>query len=271
MSNKLRIAILITDTYGEPFEQLRQEFSPVLAAEASRYGIDCYFIKGNIPTKSEYIMERISNRMRYSRLWPLQRVCDALNLLKFNFFLPGISITNENISVNVGEGLRKLGVKVLMGFTCLEKNYDVVIKTTSSSAFNFKKLVAEIENLPLSTGEPIYAGSVIDFNAKKPFVSGANLLLNRIAIQILRKNKRKWKHGELDDVAIGDIMRRNGVPFHKLTTLNIDSVDHLENISQETLENTQHFRCKSSDMPRNDLAILRTLSSRLNYRNTQSV
>lgn len=271
MSNKPRIAILITDAYGEPFEQLRQEFSPVLVAEASRYGIDCYFIKGVFPTKLENTMEQISNRMRYSRFWPLQRIFDGLILLRFNFFTPRMSITNQDISVNVGEGLRKLGIKVLMGFTYLEKNYDLVIKTTSSSAFNFRKLLAGIANLSQSVGEPIYAGSIIDFNAKKPFVSGANLLLNKSAIQTLIKNKRKWNHGELDDVAIGNIMRSNGIPFHKLTTLNIDTVEQLENIAQEMLENTQHFRCKSSDTPRNDLAILRTLASRLNYRNIQSI
>jgi hypothetical protein len=211
-------------------------------------------------------MEQISNRLRYSRFWPLQRIFDTLILLRFNFFSPKTSIANQNISVNVGEGLRKLGVKVLSGLSILEKNYDIVIKTTSSSAFNFKKLHEGIENLPLSDGVPIYAGSVINFNSKKPFISGANLLLDKNAIRILIKNKFKWNHGELDDVAIGKIMRSNGVSIHELTTLNIDSIAALEKISSEILNDNQHFRCKSSDVPRNDLDILTTIASRLDYR-----
>jgi hypothetical protein len=266
MSNKTRIAILITDTYGEPFEQIRREFSPVLTTEALSNGIDCYFIKGNLPNKLEIVLEYLSNRMRYSRLRPVQRICDALILFKFNLFPPSISITSHDISVNVGEGLRKLGIKVLSGLTILEKDYDIVIKTTSSSAFNFKKLFEGIESLPLSTGVPIYAGSVIDFNSSKPFVSGANLLLNRNAIQILLKNRIKWNHGDLDDVAIGNIMRSNGVSIHKLTTLNINSNAALEIIPVEVLRENQHFRCKSSDIPRNDLAILLDIASRLDYR-----
>ncbi len=266
MSNNPRIAILITDCYGEPFEQLRKEFSPILAAEALRNGIDCYFIKGNHPTKLENAVERISNLMRYSKFWPIQRVCDGLVLLRFNFFPPKAWISSQEITVNVGEGLRKLGIKVLSGLSILEKNYDVVIKTTSSSAFNFEKLFEAIEGLPLSKGEPIYAGSVIQFNSNKPFVSGANLLLNRKAIQLLLKKRVKWNHGELDDVAIGKIMRSNDVSIHKLTTLNIDTLDALGKIPLEVLKESQHFRCKSSEMPRNDLAILKVLATRLDYR-----
>jgi hypothetical protein len=266
MPLKPNIAILITDTYGEPFEQLRSKFSPVLVAEALSHGIDCYFLKGNLPSKTEIIMEHFSNRLRYSRFWPIQRACDSLILFRFNMFSPKVSITGHDITVNVGEGLRKLGIKVLSGLTVLEKNYDFVIKTTLSSTFNFKKLLEGIENLTLIKGVPIYAGSVIDFNVNKPFVSGANLLLDKNAIQILLQNKSKWNHGELDDVAIGKIMRTNEVPIHKLTSLNIDSMEALEKLPIEVLRETQHFRCKSSNIPRDDLAILLNVASKLDYR-----
>jgi hypothetical protein len=269
MSSKPRIAILITDTYGEPFEQLRRDFSPILTAEALRNGIDCYFIKGNLPTRIEIMLEQLSNRLRYSRFWRVQRIFDALILFKFNLFPPRISVTGKEISVNVGEGLRSLGIKVLSGFFVLEENYDFVIKTTSSSVFNFKKLLEAIEYLPTSNGIPVYAGSVIRFNSNKPFVSGANLLLNRNAIQILLDNRINWNHGELDDVAIGKIMRRNSVLIHELTTLNIDSVATLEKIPLEVLKKNQHFRCKSSDFPRNDLAIMLAIVSKLDYRDTR--
>jgi len=269
MSNKPRIAILITDTYGEPFEQLRRDFSPILAAEALRNGIDCYFIRGNLPTKLEIFMEQISNRMRYSRFWLIQRICDAVILFRFNLFLPSVTITGQDISVDICVGLRSLGIKVLLGFAVLKENYDIVIKTTSSSVFNFDKLHEAIESLPMSSGVPIYAGSVINFNSNKPFVSGANLLLNRHAIQILAKNKIKWNHGELDDVAIGKIMRSNGVSIHELTTLNIDSLAMLEKLPIEVLKQNQHFRCKSSDFPRNDLAIIMAIVSKLEYEDAQ--
>lgn len=265
MLKKPKIAILITDTYGEPFESLRRDFSPILVAEALRYGIDCYFIKGKIPTKLDAKLEKLSNNIRYSRFWPAQRVFDAVTLYKFNIFSPEYSIFENNISVNIGEGLRKLGIKVLIGAEILKENYDVVIKTTSSSAFNFDVLLEGIKELPLSSGVPIYAGSVIDFNQNKSFVSGANLVLNRSAIDLLLQNKMQWNHGDLDDVAIGKIMRSFGVQIQRMTTLNIDSLEQLEKIPSEILNNTQHFRCKSSENPRNDLSILSKLASRLEY------
>lgn len=265
MSSEIKVAILITDAYGEPFESIRKEFSPKLVREAQNNNIDVYFIKGKKPSTIGGLLEKISSSLRYSSYWPLQRMLDRVTLSPYNLRKTNITQIGENLLTSNREGLRTLGAKVFAGLSHLGKNYQYVIKTTNSSIFNFPVLLSAISNLEKSSGYPVYAGSIINFNTNKPFVSGANLLLNRQAIQLLEKDSRSWDHGELDDVAIGKIMRNNEIQITGLTTMNIQSLESLHEVSDSQLKAVQHFRCKSSEIPRNDLEILNALADRLSY------
>jgi hypothetical protein len=265
MASTSGIAILITDSFGEPFEEIRIKYGPTIISEAKKHGIDCFFIKGTRPSKVTDLAERFSNKLRYSPMWPLQRLFDEITLATFRLKSPSVVRAEEQLSVNVQEGLRTLGVKVLAGFRYLSHEYVYVLKITSSSVINFKVFLKTLEQFQIESNQPLYAGSIIRFNRNMDFVSGANLLLNRESIKLLGAKRFYWSHGNLDDVAIGKIMKKSKIAPQEMTTLNLHSVDEAKSLKELDIAAVGHFRCKSSSNPRNDLQIIHTLIERLNY------
>jgi hypothetical protein len=263
MLKKNTLAILVTDTYGEPFETLRKEIGPVLSARAKEFNIDVYFIKGQKPTRIESFVEQYSNRFRYSQFWPLQFILDSLLLYKYNFVKQKFVRHDYEIVSEIPEGLRTLGVKVMLGLGILSEHYDFVLKTTSSSMFNFDKLSDEVNKIRNMDCEKVYAGSIISFNRHRKFVSGANLLLSKSSIELLQAKKMKWIHGNLDDVEIGRIMHKHKIEPISLSTINIASLKELDRIFDSQLRETQHFRCKGESFPRMDKEIILGLLGRL--------
>jgi hypothetical protein len=258
----MRIAIVIADTYGEPFETIKRETKNKVVQEFAEIGVDVFYFKGKQPKKMHQKFEQISNRLRYSNAWPIQRLLDALTLYIRNFLIPRVRATNSQLSVNCPEGLRFLGVKDLAVINYLHHlNYEIIYKTTLSSVVptrNFMKWTSEVRQF----GDiPYFGGTRIDF-ASVPFVSGANLMLNQAAVKILLKKKWKWNHGELDDVAIGKILNKR-VKIIPIKSINVSSVREVTKVANEIFLNLRHIRCKSQEIPRNDLEIIYAVLERI--------
>jgi hypothetical protein len=252
VSNR-KIAILVADTFGEPFETLKNGIHNRLWEDATP-NIEVFYFRGKAPTRIQKIAISKSDSLRYSRLWPVQRILDALTLARYNFSTPIVTRNGNELDVEISEGLRYLGVKDRSVFSwALENKFDFVYKTTLSSVVNLRKMNELIESV--ETKKPLYAGSKIEFG-RHPFVSGANLLLNRPSLEILCHHTKLWNHGDLDDVAIGKIFKRYKVPITELTTHNFDTVDSAIGFSIDDYANLFHARCKAKIFPRNDAEII---------------
>ncbi len=259
----VRVAVVIADSYGEPFESIKREIHDSVWKEFSEAGIDIFYSIGKPLNKVTGGLAILSDKYRYSNIRALQRLFDRFCLVNNNFILPKTFENNGVVSVNVSEGLRNLGVKMLATFEYLyNEEYDFVYKTTLSSILNYQLFREVLINAPTNT--IFYAGTKISLTAK-PFVSGANLFLNRKAVEYLLASKRKWNHGNLDDVEIGNLMR--GVTeLVSLPSLNIASVDEVANIPTPVLARMLHIRCKSNEIPRQDIAIMRSILERLSQK-----
>ena len=253
-----RTAVLIADSFGSPFEELKSQIQPELWQNIS--SADVFYMRGLKPSRATEIQNKISESLRYGRMRPLQRTYDnfAINT-KFKR-MPGISMTKNEILVNVSEGLRYLGLKSLAAYDFLYKSgYEIIYKTTLSSIINpnlFTKVIDSIDS-----DAPLYTGTVINLG-KHQFVSGANLILNRKATSILLERKGDWNHGFLDDVAVGRLLKNYLIDLG-LRTKNLENLDDVKSLSAYDLSNVIHFRCKSSEVPRNDLDIMKSLLDRL--------
>lgn len=214
---------------------------------------------GTRPTKFQNLLVDFSDKIRYSKLWPFQRVFDTLQLCHFNFKLPNVDVSSETLSVEVPEGLRYLGVKLLASLDYLDsQNYDLVYKTTLSSLVNPELFVDAINKVPLD--EPVYAGTRIRFPGKV-FVSGANLLLNNKSIKLMLSKRYLWNHGDLDDVAVSNLLR--GIEITELASLNISSAVEANQLSPGEIRDTLHYRCKTAGPNRQDIEVMRTLLKRI--------
>jgi len=67
----------------------------------------------------------------------------------------------------------------------------------------------------------------------------------------------------LNDVALGSLLRKNGVDPIEIPWIWCKSVDEVLELSEEKLSSTMHFRCKTSSNPRTDSEIMNALHHRL--------
>ncbi len=141
-----------------------------------------------------------------------------------------------------------------------ETSYDFVFFTTTSSLLNLNLLQTKIEEF--DTESPLYAGQVLGGSSLK-FVSGAGQLLNRVAAQIVIDNFEKYPFRMLNDAALGSLLSRQGIAPYHIPWIWIDNPKKLGNYSEDSLVNTFHFRCKSSEMPRSDIKVMKDLHERL--------
>ena len=141
-----------------------------------------------------------------------------------------------------------------------ETDYEFMFITTTSSFINVKQLIKHISGF--KTDMPIYAGHLLGEFPEK-FVTGAGQLINRKTAEIVVSNFRQYPHQMLNDVALGSLLRENGVSPIEIPWIWCKSVDEVLELSEENLSSTMHFRCKSSSNPRTDSEIMRALQQRL--------
>ena len=258
--SSLKIAIVIADSSGEPFEEIKTSLHPGIWERLAFLGADIFYVKGEEPNGLQQILNNFSEGLRYSKFWPVQNLLDRFLLLKFNSRIPSCSVNQQFIEVEIREGLRTLGVKMLSAYRYIyQENYDYIFKTTLSSIVNEEVFLGFIEDLPKEG--IIYGGTPVNFG-KHPFASGSNTLLNRAALEFIFDHVNHWNHGFLDDVAMGRIFE-GIVEVTPIASLHIDSMDQINRISSHEIKQTIHFRCKSRSEPRNDVEIIQELKKRL--------
>lgn len=141
-----------------------------------------------------------------------------------------------------------------------ETDYEFMFITTTSSFINVKQLIKHISGF--KTDIPIYAGHLLGEFPEK-FVIGAGQLINRKTAEIVVSNFRQYPHRMLNDVALGSLLRNNGVNPIEIPWIWCKSVDEVLELSDENLFSTMHFRCKTTSNPRTDSEIMRALQQRL--------
>jgi hypothetical protein len=140
-----------------------------------------------------------------------------------------------------------------------ETNSDYLFMTTTSSYIRPTKLL-DIVN---SFDERIdYAGAVHYEGAN--FAAGNNRLISRELAQALIHNRQKWDPGTIEDVALGNLVRKLGYKLMRLPHVNISSLGQLRELSDSDLLDNYHFRLKFYDgTERGDTLLMHLLHSRL--------
>ena len=138
---------------------------------------------------------------------------------------------------------------------------DFLFMTTSSSYINQSNLLKLVQEL--NPNEPIYAGYLLPEGEVKQFVSGAGKLLSRKSVELVRDNWKMYNHEALEDVALGILMEKLGIPATPLSRVSLSTPEHVSEIQKDVIEREFHFRCKSQDIPRKDVEIMRLLHQKV--------
>jgi len=257
MSNP-KIAVLVADTFGEPFETIKREIQPKIWSFFEN--LDVFYMIGKQPTKVQSYLNKFTDNARYSKAWPIQRFFDQHQISSLSNSQPQLLRQDNNLKINIPEGIRYLGLKVIESIKFLhENNYDLMYKTTLSSLVNPHIFHETIKDIQLDS--PFYGGTLID-HGKRPFVSGANLLMNRKTSEIVLSSLSRWNHGLIDDVALGRLLE-GMVTITPIQSINLENLDDLENYTDLEISKVMHFRCKSSRVLRNDVEIMSQLLTRI--------
>lgn len=184
------------------------------------------------------------NQMVQKKTW----VKDQTENIKVYFYKAGKNtlIQNNDLIVKSGDRADEIGYKNFKAFEWIYKNedFDFLFRTNTSSFINIKNLESYINNLKRSK-DPIYDGIVLNLKNKKnksciKFVSGAGILFNKKAIEVLINNQNEYDHSLWEDVAIGELLNKKSVFPSSGRRYDIRG-----NIFKQDIDlNHYHYRCR---------------------------
>ncbi len=255
-----RIAILIADSEIDPFPEIKIAQRSYINFLETIPGVDVFYFSGRNLGKKGLLISNLLERIRYSKAGRILQIMDFFILYRHNIKIPSAVFQGNQIHVDVQEGLRNLGPKLLSSINLLSNSqYDYYFKTTLSSIANMEPILEILSNR--DPDSHLYAGPIVRMK-KKEFVSGSCLIVSSMTANHLIKNRFRWNHGRLDDVAIGNLLQ-NTVPITALDSISFSSIGEVAKVPVLKLLSFHHFRCKSNTVPRQDVAILENLLGRL--------
>lgn len=248
-----QIAILIADCHDNFFGEIRQSIHSRIWKPFQDAGYQIFYIRGTKPNASEVILNYISDKLRHTRFQFIQYFVNKLFEEKINKIKIKIINSNNDLVVDVPEGLRHLALKMLIGMKYLEeKGFKIVYRTTISSILSFDNFNKVLNSIDMD--RVIYKGSKGEHNGIK-FISGANTLIDSKAINILFDEINRINFGYLDDVAFSKILWPY-IDEIDILSVSIGNTSELNYLGCEQASDIVHFRCRSYEKPRDDLKIM---------------
>jgi hypothetical protein len=138
-----------------------------------------------------------------------------------------------------------------------------IIFTTSSSYINLKALTEILNKTPSSN---IVAGRIIERNGTK-FPSGSFRVFSPDVLTNVLQNLDGYRYWLPEDLALGGVLSKMNVKFLNIASLDLDSIDSIEKLSEAEILNVPHFRLKSEIQGRRiDVELMKRLHLRIKNR-----
>ena len=213
-------------------------------------------------------IDRVHEKIRWGGRVPNQilRIIDRILMFPFLISIPKVTISNSLPACTPGiriewpdiyATLRWKDLAIIEYF-CKKTDFDFLFMTTSSSYIRPFKLIEYCSKFEVGD---VYAGSKPYPDAE--FISGANRILSRSTAEAVLSSRVFWDPAVIEDVALGDLIRKNGIEYQSYDQCNIPSLEYLESLSDEMLLSNYHFRVKSGSInERQDVQIMKRLSER---------
>jgi hypothetical protein len=262
---KRRVIVLGSHAFYEPWKSILLDGQLKTWAENPEFITYHYFgiPKFGIFRKIDKVVWRLQWHSNFGKIFLLfirvfqnfSRKTIPAVVNKWNFFLEKeiLEVQLADYDVNMGRKTQAI-IEYINKF-----EFDFLVMTSSSSYLNLKKIEAEINSLPKSN---VVAGRIIETQNMK-FPSGTFRIFSKDVIKILSKNIQELKRWQPEDLAIGKLLANENLIYINLSSLNIDSIQSLDNLSLDELVETCHFRLTSGTLnKRRDVEIMLALHNR---------
>jgi hypothetical protein len=172
-------------------------------------------------------------------------------------------VNNQILMVNSWSLYFLFGRRAIALYDWFLKNTDkdFLFCTNTSSYINKKNLLSLVQKF--DPADAIYAGYLLPEGERQQFVSGAGRLLSRKSIELIVNNWHKYTHEALEDVAHGRLMEGLGISPISLSRVSLPTSESVAALSDSVIQTEFHFRCKSQEVPRKDVEIMRLLHERV--------
>jgi len=147
-------------------------------------------------------------------------------------------------------------IKTITSINYLLKHeeFDYIFRTNMSSVVNLNELYKFIIN-----NKNDYSGFIGNCNNIN-YASGAGILLSKKMCYTLIENKNLLDYNLIDDVSIGQLLKKNNVSIFSLKRFEVYSYENnINQITKEMISNFYHFRCKSNNNDLNTILLMKTI------------
>jgi len=139
-----------------------------------------------------------------------------------------------------------IGLKTLQAFQFLLDNYEFefVFRTNSSSYVDGDLLLEITKEL----GDGDFYGGVVGKSRTGLFASGAGILMSKSLVEKVLSRASLWRHGLIDDVALGRLVDEAILPqieIAPLPRIQYESLEEVRQAGDEEIKFGYHFRCKT--------------------------
>ncbi len=213
--------------------------------------------------------DKIHEKIRWTNRWiatPL-RWFDELLGLPIRSFVPRtrrseqLHLRDESIQIeflDIYATMKWKDLAVLDHFY-RKTDADFLFMTTTSSYVRPLKLMEKIASLPT---HGLYAGAVAYPGAN--FAAGNNRLYSRDVVKRILEARRFLRCGVIEDLALGNLCDSLSIRLTELPKRNIGSLEELESISDQEIQEQFHFRLTSGTREnRQDVKIMNQLHNRV--------
>lgn len=179
---------------------------------------------------------------------------------------PRITIVNDKYTekdvlinlpdLNILQNIKSLAIHKYVS----KSEKDFVLLTTTSSYINSRLLKEKLAELPRKR---LAAGRIVTSGEEK-FLSGSFRLYSPDVLREVMVSLKDYKSWLAEDLAMGNLVRKQGFALVELKSLDIASMRELESLTRKQLEETIHYRVKSGTLKnRNDIQIMSALHLKL--------
>jgi len=143
----------------------------------------------------------------------------------------------------------------------LNHEFDFLITTITSTYLNLD----QISNTLHESSRVQFIGGRIESSGGKKFQQGSFRVYSRDVVEYIVKNSKKYKHWQIEDIAMGNVVAAKYRDFTEMPNLTIRCPEDLESIDPQSMIEVCSFRCKSQseDGVRADALIMKLISARL--------
>jgi len=269
------ILIVVFHTRQEPWEEIVQKGQFKTWVPVSiKQGYKISYCFGPIPSRTTKKFDRWIEDLRWHKGAKVSSLRNFINKVLAEPFLNYIPKTYLSSYKGAPEGVNGIHLKMWDLYSTarwkqlaifkhfLEKSECKYLVILSSAAYLNSEILRE--TLSEIEGKIIFAGPLIQKDSTAPFVSGAQVVVNREFAKMSIDNADLFPGEKLNDLGLSIAAQRMGITPIELPTLNFSSIEEIENIGQDQILNNYHFRLKSfKSGKRNDVELFLKLKEKI--------